>query len=118
MAALPPVTITGQAETIAALLQVGDFDREAAARIAGENLIPYIAAGTRILSGMMQASWMADGEYIRNEMEYAVIQEYGSVYVTPTHAIRHAAEMYPDALIDGYSEVIEDAAEQAGFVDI
>lgn len=108
-------TVRGKTETIAALNRVEDFDRAQAARIAGERLIPHINTRTRALSGLLRTSWMMDEQYLSNEQDYAVIQEYGSVWVEATDAIRKAVDDNPDALLDGYSEVIDDAGDKAGF---
>jgi len=114
----PPFTsvrILGQAEVIAAFNEVEDFDKQAAARAAGEALIPYIAINTRAFSGLLQASYLMQDDYISNEQDYATVQEYGSIWVSPTHAIATAAEQHPEALELGYEETINDAARQAGF---
>lgn len=109
------VRITGQAEVIAGFNKVEEFDKVEAARMSGDALLPFIRAGSRVFTGAMVGSFMMEGEYIVNEQEYAVIQEYGSIFVEPTNAIARAAEMHDDILLSGYEDRIDDAIDDAGF---
>lgn len=108
------VTIEGDDEVNRALDAVADFDKVAAANRAAEAVIPYVRANTRVLTGLMSASWQAKDESFVNTVPYSIYQEYGTVYVDPTHAIQRAWNSHSDEAVKAYGAEIDSAIQKAG----
>ena len=109
------IKVTGQAEVISAINKVRDFDVKAGATRAAAALVPAVAAGTRVYSGTLAAGWRAENGAFVNTVPYAVVQEFGSIYVEPTNAIQHAWDAGFQVITDAFAAEIESAAAEAGF---
>lgn len=109
------IKVTGQAEVNAALHAVADFDVAAAEGGAVNALLPSVKAGTRRRYGILAAAWIEQQSAFVNSMPYAVVQEFGSIYVEPTNAIQQSWDSGQDAVINAFIKEIDSAAAQAGF---
>ena len=108
-------TVEGTAEVNSAIKAVAGFDQIKAANRAIEAIIPYVKAGSRMLTGTMAGAWMARDAAFYNQVEYAPYQEFGTVYVEPTHAIQAAWDGHSAEVTEAYSEEIDSAISEAGF---
>ena len=109
------IEVTGVEENVRALNAAGNVNVAEGSYQAGLALIPYIAAETRVLSGAMRGGWEATHEGFINEVDYSPYQEYGTIWVAPTHAIRKAIDAHPEALTKPFEKVTDDAIGKAGF---
>lgn len=109
------IVILGQAEVDRALAKVEDFDVEAAESGAVNALLPAVAAKTRKQFGILAASWLGQASAFINTAPYANVQEFGSIYVEPTHAIQQSWDSDERSVINAFNTEINRAASQAGF---
>jgi len=109
------VTVTGVQENVTALQRADNVNVSEGSHQAALALLPYVEAGTRVFTGVMRGGWMAGGESFLNLVDYSPYQEYGTVYVAPTHAIGKAIDSHPEALTEPFEKVTDDAIRKAGF---
>jgi len=109
------LTVTGQAEVNKALEAVEDFDVVAAESGAVNALLPAIQSKTRRRYGILAAAWTGQASSFVNSMPYAVVQEFGSIYVEPTLAIQRSWDDGQDSVISAFNKEIYSAASKAGF---
>jgi hypothetical protein len=107
--------LLGEEEVKRALEKVRTFNKAAAESGAVNALLPAVRANTRRQFGALQAGWQAGTSEFINTVPYAVVQEFGGVYIDPTNAILHAWESNSEAIINAFNTEIDSAASQAGF---
>lgn len=107
--------LLGEEEVKRALEKVRQFNVLAAESGAINALLPAVKAGTRRQFGLLQAGWQASASSFINTVPYAVVQEFGGIYVDATNAILHAWDSNSEAIINAFNTEIDSAASQAGF---
>jgi hypothetical protein len=107
-------TVDGASQVSAAIDKVAEFDTVQAANLAAEKLLPYVRQNTRVFTGFLSSMWQARDGGFANPAEYAVSQEYGTLYIEPTHALIGAWEQYEGDVVSAYEEVINNAISDAG----
>lgn len=109
------VSIHNVAENSAALRNAGKVNVVEGGHQAAIALLPYLQQETRVLSGTMRGGWMVDQDSFLNNIDYSPYQEYGTVWVAPTNAIRTAVDGHPELITEAFEKVTDDAASKAGF---
>ena len=113
------ITVRGGEEVISALIQAGQWDKQAAASAAADEMIPSIAAGTRTQSGEMSRGWGVNptdaGAAFINSVPYWTYQEFGTESVEPTLAIYNAWDSNQRDIKKAYRDEVERQARSAGW---
>ena len=109
------VEVTGVAENVAALKAAGNVDTVEGGHQAALALIPFLQAGTRVDSGLLRSGWQAASDSFVNEVSYAGHQEYGTVYVSGSHAIDTAMSGHEDVITHAFEKATDDATHKAGY---
>jgi nitroreductase len=109
------VEVTGVAENSKALKAAGDVNTEEAGHQAALALTPYLQAATRTDTGELRSGWQAVKDSFVNEVDYAAYQEYGTVWVTGTHAIDTAVSGHEEAITKAFEKATDDATHKAGY---
>lgn len=107
--------VTGDKEVITALNKVAAFDVGAAETAAVNAMVPAVSAKTRKNTGALAAGWSASNGAFVNTVSYAVVQEFGGVYIEPTNAVQQTWDQSQDAALSAFEKEIDSAAAQAGF---
>jgi len=109
------VEVTGVQENLHALAAADDINLVEGGHQAALALIPYLQSETRIATGRLRGGWQAQDDAFVNEIDYAGYQEYGTVWVTGTHAIDAAVSSHEGEITEAFERVTDDAIHKAGY---
>lgn len=109
------IEVTGVKENAKALTKASELNTVKAGTDAARDLLPFIKAETRQESGVLKGGWYVEDSAFLNMVEYAPFQEFGTVYIDPTDAIRKTIDKHEEVLTGVFEKEQERAAKQAGF---